>query len=83
MGLVQDQWYYATVEATNHVGMVVAGYSDRIVLDNTAPLFGLVIELDGLHVINASDPSLTDTPVDCTTDEGRAVVRGYVRDVEI
>ena len=68
---MDDQSYYATVTAYNAVDMVVSAFSNRIVLDGTPPSYGVVIELDGIHVINASDPSKTDTPVNCTTVEGR------------
>ncbi len=59
-----------TIEATNAIHTIVAGFSQAIIIDDTPPTSGLVIELDGVHVINGTDPTLSDQPAVCTDDAG-------------
>lgn len=51
--------FYATVTATNGVDLDVSGYSEAIVVDDTPPTAGIVIELPSSSEINPNDVSST------------------------
>jgi hypothetical protein len=63
---------YATITAENKVGLTVRAYSKVIVVDDTPPTAGVVVELSSVARI---DPNNVDKTVQmnrkaCTTMEG-------------
>ncbi|XP_070573609.1 uncharacterized protein [Ptychodera flava] len=61
--------YFVTVSATNHVGDSAKGYSSGIVVDETPPIAGNVMELSGVDEVFFDDTKPT-TPSECFGSQG-------------
>ena len=56
LDLIHNKLYYVTVEAFNSVSLSTFAFSSPIEIDDTPPLYGVVVELSGVHRLNNSDP---------------------------
>ncbi|XP_077996021.1 uncharacterized protein LOC144449367 [Glandiceps talaboti] len=54
-GALQHRSYYVTVSATNHVGETTRAYSSEIIVDETGPITGKVIQLSGVDVVDVNN----------------------------
>ena len=66
---------YATITAENRVGLTVSAYSEVIIVDDTPPSAGVVVELSSVARV---DPNDVDKTVQmnrkaCTTKEGTCI----------
>lgn len=64
---------FATLTAENKVGLKASAYSDAIVVDDTPPSPGTVIELSSVSKVNPND---VDKTVEmnrkaCTSEDGK------------
>ena len=66
---------YATVKAENAVGLSVSVYSSAIVVDDTPPMAGIVVDLPSISQIDPHDADRTVrmTRKACSTVEGRRI----------
>ena len=68
--LEHNKAYYAVVEAFNNVGLRSRVFSDTIVIDETPPIGGLLIELSGNHQVNYSNSADQDgNQMKCSEDD--------------
>ncbi|XP_078664148.1 uncharacterized protein LOC144907219 [Branchiostoma floridae x Branchiostoma belcheri] len=58
LALEHEKSYYVSVKATNSLGKETYGYSDAIVIDDTPPLAGLVVEVSDRNSFNFSKNGL-------------------------
>ncbi|XP_022103294.1 uncharacterized protein LOC110986022 [Acanthaster planci] len=68
LDLIHNKVYYVTVEAFNAVNQSTMAFSAPIEIDDTPPLYGLVVELPGVHTSNISNP-VSIPEWDCTNEE--------------
>ncbi|CAH1794764.1 unnamed protein product [Owenia fusiformis] len=61
--------YYMTLSVVNGAGLTRESYAPAIVVDATPPLPGLVIELDGIFKINATESSKVPPLNRCSSTE--------------
>ena len=64
-------YYYVTVEAVNKVNQQVRAFSEAILIDDTHPIEGVVVELSSEYHINGTLRFSAWDSVDCTNAEGR------------
>ncbi|XP_072033446.1 LOW QUALITY PROTEIN: uncharacterized protein [Amphiura filiformis] len=54
LNLQYNKYYYVTIEAVNKVNQQVRAYSDAIIIDDTHPIGGAVVELSSEYYINGT-----------------------------
>ncbi|KAI8485717.1 hypothetical protein Bbelb_365510, partial [Branchiostoma belcheri] len=63
LALEHEKSYYVSIKATNSLGKETYGYSDVIVIDDTPPLAGLVVEVSDRNSFNFSKNGLGLSPM--------------------
>ena len=71
LNFTHNQYYYVTVEAHNYVGLRVRGFSGSIIIDDTHPVGGLVVELSSEYFVNNTDGFSSWENVNCSTTESK------------
>ncbi|XP_019616821.1 PREDICTED: uncharacterized protein LOC109464310 [Branchiostoma belcheri] len=72
LALEHEKSYYVSVKATNSLGKETYGYSDAIVIDDTPPLAGLVVEVSDRNSFNFSKNGLGLPSMSrCNTADGK------------
>ncbi|XP_072048752.1 uncharacterized protein [Amphiura filiformis] len=66
LNLEHNKQYFVTIEARNSVGQKTRAYSNAIIVDDTHPVAGAVIELSGVYQINGTSQDSPWSSVNCT-----------------
>ena len=71
LNLKHNRYYYVTFEAENNVNQRVKAFSEAILIDDTHPVEGMVVELSSEYHINGTVEFSAWDSVDCINAEGR------------
>ncbi len=71
LNLEHNKYYYVTIEAVNRVGQTARAYSDAIIIDDTYPIGGVVVELSSEYYINGTVGFSSWENVTCVDYDGK------------
>ena len=80
LDLKHNRYYYVTVESVNKVNQRVRVFSEAILIDDTHPVEGMVVELSSEYHINGTIGFSAWDTVDCINAEGRVGYDTVIRD---
>ncbi len=71
LNLTHNEYYYVTVEIVNNVNKKSRAYSNAIVVDDTHPVGGVVVELSSEYYINSTFGFSPWESVDCSDTDSK------------